>query len=85
MTNVILVDITIPALDNTFDFMLDENTPVDKIIMEVIEMISKQTHSGKVSDTEEFMLCDYKRGQRLESHQTLYQAGIEDGSSLLLV
>lgn len=82
---MILVDIRIPALDNTFDFMLDENTPVDKIIMEVIEMISKQTHSGKINHTEEFMLYDCKRKRRLQPNQTLHQTGIEDGCSLLLV
>lgn len=82
---MILVDISIPALDNTFDFMLDENTPVDKIIMEVIEMISKQTHSGKIDHIDEFMLYDCKGKRRLQPNQTLHQTGIEDGCSLLLV
>ena len=82
---MILVDIAIPALDHTFDFMLDENTSVEKIIMEVIEMIVKQTNSGKIKNTEQFMLFDYQGKRRLQLSQTLNQAGIKDGHALLLV
>ena len=36
---MILVDVRIPAVDATYDFMLDENTPVEQIKMEIIEMV----------------------------------------------
>ena len=83
--NMILVDVRIPAVDATYDFMLDENTPVEQIKMEIIEMVAKQTQSGKPENTEEFMLFSTKEKRQLQGNRTLYEAGIKDGHSLMLV
>ena len=42
---MILVDVYVPSLDDTFDFMLDENTEIDKVILEISEMIKKKVNS----------------------------------------
>ncbi len=82
---MIMVDIRVPALDDSYDFLLDENTPVDKILMEVIEMISKKHHTNTKLDVDDFLLYDCKKAKQLERMSSLYEAGIKDGDCLLLV
>lgn len=82
---MILVDIYFPALDETYDFMLDENTEIEKVILELIEMISKKVHSGQVEHMEEFLLYHIESKKALEKHRTLYASGVRDGSRLMLV
>ena len=73
---MILVDIYIPAVDETYDFMLDENTEIEKVILEIFEMISKKMQSGKKEELDD---------RALEKHRTLYASGVRDGSRLMLV
>ena len=40
---MILVDIYVPSMDETYDFQLDENAEIEKIILEVVGIISKKT------------------------------------------
>lgn len=82
---MILVDIWIPAVDATYDFMLDENTPVEQIRMEIIEMVAKQTQSGKIEKTDEFMLFSTREKRQLQGNRTLYESGVKDGHSLMLL
>ena len=42
---MILVDITVPALDNTYDFRLDEDATVAEIMDEVVSMICQKEMS----------------------------------------
>ena len=53
--------------------------------MLLIEMVAKQTQSGKPENTEEFMLFSTKEKRQLQGNRTLYEAGIKDGHSLMLV
>ena len=39
---MILTDIYIPAVDASYDFMLDENVPAIQVMEEISEMISKK-------------------------------------------
>ncbi len=82
---MILVDIYIPAVDETYDFMLDENTEIDKVILEIFEMISKKMQSGDREELEEFLLYHMDSNKALEKHRTLHSSGVRDGSRLMLV
>lgn len=82
---MILVDVYIPSVDDNFDFMLDEDTEIRKIIMEINEMISKKMKSNKIEHVNDFLLYSMEQERILNKEQTLYASGIRDGSRLMLV
>lgn len=82
---MILVDIYIPSIDDSYDFMLDENVSIEQVIVEISEMISKKV-KGKVPENKaDFMMCSMDKSEVLDRNQSLYEAGIRDGNRLMLV
>lgn len=82
---MILVDIYIPAVDETYDFMLEENVETDKIIDEITEMITKKMKGGSTEHTSEFLLYSMATERMLERRKSLQQNGVQDGTKLMLV
>lgn len=82
---MILIDIYIPSLDKTYDFQVDETVPVEKLIMEIAEMIGNETKSGRRFSAEEFMLCSMEHREIFRNSSTLQAYGIRNGSTLMLV
>lgn len=82
---MILVDVCIPAVDCSYDFMLDENVEINQIIVEISEMIAKKMGENRPQRVEELALCSIDKQAILEKNETLYTCGITDGSSLILV
>lgn len=82
---MILVDIYIPSLDQTYDFQVDENVSVENLIVEVSEMIGRKTKSGKKITAEKFLLCSMEKEQILKKTASLQSYGIKNGSRLMLV
>ncbi len=81
---MILVDIYVPSIDNTYDFSLDENVELKFIVTELAEMISKKSGNTNVVH-EGFNLYskDFERVLRMDS--TLFSEGIRDGSKLVFL
>lgn len=82
---MILVDIYIPAIDEVYDFELDEKSKIQYIMSEIIEMIAKQTKSSNPGRVEEFMLYDMSRAIAFRRDETLEAYGIQTGAKLMLV
>lgn len=82
---MILVEIYVPAMDENYDFMLDEDTKVEQIIGELEEMLSKKAKSVCTDPIEAFILCSRDRKEVLPMQKTLAACHIRDGSQLLLV
>lgn len=82
---MILVDVYIPSVDDSYDFMLDENVPVEQLITEISEMVSKKVQGKMLAGGTEFMMCSMDKNEVLDRNQTLYVSGIRDGSRLMLV
>ena len=82
---MILLDIYIPSVDGSYDFMLDENVPVGQLIAEVSEMASKKVNGKPLEKREGFMMCSMEQCKTLDKNQTLYENGVRDGSRLMLV
>ncbi len=82
---MILVDIYVPSIGNTYDFQLDEEVPVGNVIEEISEMIGQKEHCRIVGDMTKLMLCVQKDRQILHRDDTLAQCHIVTGDSLLLV
>lgn len=82
---MILVDVYVPAVDESFDFALDEDILIEKVIFEMMEMISKKMKGGNEGFAEDFFLYFIDKEEKLEKASTLYASGVIDGSRLMLV
>lgn len=82
---MILVDIYIPAVDQTYDFLLDENASLYAVMMEITEMIAKKTGSDLPLDPEDFILYHAERCMPVQADRTLYENDVRDGDRLILV
>ena len=82
---MILVDVYIPSLDTSYDFMLDENTEINKIIVEINEMISKKIKNKPIENVNDFLLYSMSPKKLLNKNTTLNDNGVKDGNRLLLV
>lgn len=82
---MILTDIYIPAVDDNYDFMLDENVPVIQIMEEIGEMIAKKVKEKKPDQISDFVLYSRDSDTILDQDISLYANGIHDGSRLILV
>lgn len=82
---MILVDIYVPAVGNTYDFQLDEGEKAGTLIEEIGELIGQKEHSRILGDINGFMLCSRKDKKILPGNMTLADSGVQNGDSLLLV
>ena len=82
---MIMVDVYVPAMDREYDFGLNQNVKVCRIIEEISEMIAGKEHSEIVGTGKELILCDRRDGRILDGNKTLSDCRIQTGSSLLLV
>ena len=63
---MILVDVYVPSVDDKFDFTIDENTLVRKVIEELSGIISKKMKNSNVNQRIEFDLYDIKRKNHID-------------------
>lgn len=82
---MILVEVYVAALDEIYDFELDENVEIVQVTGEICEMLSKKTKEPLSARTGDFMLCSIDNEEVLAGEKTLYQSHIRDGSRLILV
>jgi hypothetical protein len=82
---MIMVDIYMPALDESFDFMLDENADLEVVILEVTEMIARRTKSELKPGDDGFVLYYTDKRMPLSADKTLYESGVRDADRLILV
>lgn len=82
---MILVEIYVAVLDQSYDFMLDENEKISQILAEIEEMLIKKMKSQNDKQTTSFMLCSMDRKEILSEDSTLFHCKIKNGSRLLLV
>ena len=82
---MILTDIYAAAVDQTFDFMLDENAELSSVLLEVTDMIARKTGSKNPENARDFMLYLVRRETPLPLNMTLYECGVRDGDKLILV
>ena len=82
---MVLVDVYIPSVDETYDFMLEETAETEKIMLEIYEMVAKRMNSSTAEGIENFLLYHMTTGKLLERGRTLAESGVKDGSKLMLV
>ena len=82
---MILVEVYVAAMDETYDFMLDEHAGIGQIIGELSEMLSKKVKYPIPDKGTPFMLCSMDQKEILPEEKTLAGCKIKDGHKLLLV
>ena len=82
---MILVDVYAAAVDQTYDFMLDENAELSLVMPEITGMIARKTGSANPPDAGDFMLYLSDRETPLPLNRTLHESGVRDGDRLILV
>lgn len=82
---MILVDVSIPSLDETFNFRIDESAKIINIVQEISEMMCKKYKTVLNEKAENFMLCSVEKGEILDGYSTLEENKIKNGSHLYMV
>lgn len=80
---MILVDVYIPAVEQTYDFRLEQDCFPDVIIGEISEMV-EQKEQMPAEDTSALVLFDADTRQMLPFDRTLLEGGVTDGHLLIL-
>lgn len=83
---MVLVDIYVPAIDQTFDFNLNEGALTASVLEEVGEMIAQMTQNGqeKLAEVGKLVMCNMDNKTILPENMSLSQCGIHNGTRLLV-
>ena len=82
---MILVDIYVASLGESFDFRVDETAKIVNVVSEISEMICVKYKTKLNAKPEDFMLCSYEDKKILDGETTLWKNSIRNGSKLMLV
>ena len=82
---MILVDVFVPSVNQSYDFQLNEQIPVGSVIEEIAEMVGQKERCEIVGNIKELVLCDISTSYILNNQCTLQEEGIQTGKRLILV
>lgn len=82
---MILIDIHVASLGESFDFRVDETAKIIQVMSEISEMLTVKYRTGLNKPVSEFMLCSYDNKTIFDENLTLWEYNITNGSKLLLV
>lgn len=80
----IIVEVYIPAISAGFDFRLPSVGRIGDIIAEMTQIL-ESTQQNLLLDHTQPMLCERDGGRVLDPHDTVAEAGLRDGSTLILI
>lgn len=82
---MVLVDVSVPVLNQIYDFKLDENMEIGILIEEIVEMICQKEQCQIIGNLSEIFLCEVETKEILSKTRTLQESNIHTGSRLMLV
>lgn len=82
---MILVDIYVPAVEQIYDFSLDEHCKIGSLLEEIQEMVCQKEHCEGTEDISRLSLCSKEQRRMLNHDSTLAENGIHNGSMLIMV
>lgn len=80
---MILVDIQVPALDQVYDFELDEESETEILIEDILALIARQEHLV-CKNSEDMCLYALRQKCVLKKNKSLMQQGVRAGDRLVL-
>lgn len=81
---MIAVDVYVPYLGSTYDFNLDEGTPISSLITEIMAMICVKERWPIPASAENLALFSPAKMRMLTPAASLCQEGIKTGQRLIL-
>lgn len=81
---MIIIDVYVPVIGKSYDFSLDENTSVETITEDIIDLII-QSEGYSITETEEIRLFSSIKKEMLPPKWTFFECGIDNGDTLLLI
>lgn len=82
---MILVDIYVPSMNQTYDFSLNENAEIALLLEEISGMICQKEQCEILGSSKELLLLSKTRKKILNPQMTLSQYGISQGEQLMIV
>lgn len=82
---MIVVDVNVEAMGKVYDFKLDENVSVAKLIDEMVELIARKEKCKTALNTEGLIFCKQSTGQILPHRATPADCGVVSGDTLMLI
>ena len=82
---MMMVDIYVPGVDQTYDFNVDENAKISLLLEELVGMICQKEQSTLEGSVKELLLVSQNRKMILNSGLTLSHYNIIPGDRLMLV
>ena len=82
---MIVVNVTVPALEKVYNMNLEEKAEVSDLIAEIAGLISQKEHMELQGNIREMVLASKGLGIDLVRNQTLHDYGILTGAELLIV
>lgn len=82
---MIMVDIYVPGVNQTYDFSVDENARIALLLEELVGMICQKEQCSLQGSSKELLLVSPGRRSILSSELTLAHYGIVQGDRLMLV
>ena len=80
----IIVEIYVAGTDDSYDFDVPAQSRVRELTMELIAILERNDQNAAY-DHQCPILCDMDRGNRIDPDSILSDAGIRDGSRLMLL
>lgn len=80
----IIVEVYLPATSESYDFRLPAQGRIGDICREMVRIL-ESTRQNLLIDAEYPLLCERDAGKVLPDWQTVGEAGLRDGSRLLLL
>ena len=81
---MITVDISVPVIGKVYDFSIDENTSVETITEEIVDLII-QKEAYSFQDGSQMHLFFADKRQLLNPNKSLRANGVDNGDRLILV
>ena len=81
---MIFVDVYVPAIDEKYDFELDEEEKVDTLVREVVSLIEHKEKLNWKQKKNRFFY-DLERECLLKQEDSVIQQGVKSGDRLILI
>ena len=82
---MVIVDVSVPALEKVYNLSLEEKAKIDDLIEEIVELVLQKEHLDRKGDHHELVLCAVESGVQMRRDKTLNDYGIVGGAELILV
>lgn len=82
---MVLVDVFVPAVEQHFDFNLDEQVNIYSLLTEMSEMIIQTEQGELLGDQGQLLLCDIDKQMIMQGDRTLASYNILNGARLIMV